>query len=98
MIDCPKFQTCNAPICPLDREWQKRSLHNDDATCFYLMESVKAGAEARFQLAGLGEMYSAIGVHRPTIIQAHKRINSKVEAAKLSGSRMDRKAPVRKGA
>ena len=88
---CPKFLTCNAPVCVLDSDWHKRSSHNEDATCFYLTESVKDGAETHFQVAGLGELYQQILRVRPYIIQRHSRIARKLEAAKQSGSRMARK-------
>ncbi len=88
---CPKFQTCNAPICPLDAIWHKRSNHIEDATCFYLLESVKHGAKAHFQVALLGELYAVIVAARADISTSHKRIAVKLESAKRTGSRMTRK-------
>jgi len=88
---CPKYQSCNAPICPLDAKRHKRANTSDDATCFYLLESVKHGAKAHFQVALLGELYGVIVRARADIATSHKRIAAKLESAKKTGSRMARK-------
>lgn len=88
---CPKFHGCNAPICPIDADWPARSHLKEDSTCFYLTESVKHAAETVFQGAGPGELYPAIVRARPGISARHRRINSTLERAKLTGSRMVRK-------
>lgn len=49
---CPKFDSCSAPICPLDRDWQARTMTSSDATCIWLREIVKGGPEA----AGVPEL------------------------------------------
>jgi len=87
---CPRFLKCNAPICPLDADWQKRVLHRDDPTCFFLTESVKHNAETVFKGAGLKELYSAMVFAYPFITAQHPRIQKSLERAKLSGSRMTR--------
>ena len=89
--DCPKYETCSAPICPLDKDWRLRVLCIEDSTCFYLLESVKDASKTHFELAQLGVMYERICEVREDICTTHKRISSKVEAAKNSGSRMARK-------
>ena len=42
--DCPKFARCNAPICPLDPDWEQRSHLQGDSSCLYMRESMKPGA------------------------------------------------------
>lgn len=32
---CPKYQTCSAPICPLDSDWSKRTCQPDERVCTY---------------------------------------------------------------
>ena len=87
---CPKFLKCNAPICPLDADWQKRILRSEDPTCFFLTESVKHNAETVFEGAGLKELYSAMVFAYPSITAQHPRIQKALERAKLSGFRMTR--------
>lgn len=88
---CPKFHTCNAPICPLDEDWCKRVNHEDDPTCYYLIESVKEGSQVNFERALLGELYQVIVRVRGDISKHFKRIEKKLEAAEKTPSRMERK-------
>ena len=46
---CPRFDRCSAPLCPLDSDWRRRTVTNRDPTCFYMLEAVKQGAEKRFE-------------------------------------------------
>lgn len=87
---CPKFLKCNAPICPLDADRHKRVLLNVDPTCYYLTESVKHGAEAIFQRAGLKELFVVIVRATPDITARYARIRRALERAKLKCFRMTR--------
>lgn len=44
---CPKFSTCNAPVCPLNEKWRMTRHLPGEAVCLYLREAAKAGGEAR---------------------------------------------------
>jgi hypothetical protein len=90
---CPRFLKCNAPICPLDLDWQKRVLLNEDPTCFYLTESVKHGAENVVEGAGLENLYEAMVRAYLPITAWHARIRKALERSKLSGFRMTRLPP-----
>jgi hypothetical protein len=46
--DCPKFNTCNANICPLDPLWPRAVHLEHEPVCFYLRSTSKAGAEEHF--------------------------------------------------
>lgn len=70
---------------------------DDEACCYYACESVKDGAEARFNAAGLGELHAALVVVLPQVIERWPRIRRTVERATLSGSRMDRLPPGGRG-
>ena len=91
MSGCPKFQSCNASVCPVDLEWNKRSTHEADPTCFYLSEAVKDGSQAQFEGAGLRELYGVIHRQAPEIKTCHPRIKRALERAALTGSRMTRR-------
>ena len=90
-ITCPKFHTCNSPICPLDKDWRKRANDIEDSTCYYLIESVKAAAQTHFERALLGELYQVIVRVRGDISKHFKRIKNKLDAATKTPSRMERK-------
>lgn len=47
MYDCPRFQRCSAPLCPLDPDWRIRSYHRDDPRCRYLCASARADGRAK---------------------------------------------------
>ncbi len=39
---CPRFDHCNAPLCPLD-DWTLRHHVKGEPVCFYLREAAKHG-------------------------------------------------------
>lgn len=43
MEQCPKFDSCSAPICPLDPDWSERKHIKDEPVCYYLREWAKHG-------------------------------------------------------
>lgn len=43
--DCPRFDRCNAPICPLDEHRLKSCYLSGEAVCFYLRAMGKPGAD-----------------------------------------------------
>ena len=96
MRNCPKYDKCSVPICPLEDSLFKRTLLKEDPTCFYLTESVKDGAETRFKGSGLGWLYKKVVRATPHLISRYPRICSALKRAKQSGSRMVRRIPTKK--
>ena len=93
MQDCPRAASCSVPICPLDRNWRMRTMTDDEATCFYLVESVKAGAQATFNQRGCGHLYGPMLAAGPDMSIRWGRIRRTLEQAAKSGSRLARVAP-----
>ena len=58
--NCPKYKSCNAPVCPLDPEWHNRSYRRGEPVCFYMMEAQKLKARCRFKGPIESEIYRAI--------------------------------------
>jgi len=85
---CPKFNTCSANICPLDKDWRKRNHINHEKVCVYLLESSKNDAKHVFECAGLGNVYEAIAVIRPEILSSCATIKRASLRAESTGSRM----------
>ena len=56
---CRFYETCSAPLCPVDLDWRKRVMLKGEAVCFYLREAVKEGAEERFKGRHAEDMYLA---------------------------------------
>lgn len=48
---CKRFNSCNAPICPLDKDFLNHVHLQDEPTCYYLREAVKKGGLFRVREA-----------------------------------------------
>lgn len=48
MYQCPRFEDCGAPVCPLYEHWEKTKLLNDfeSRTCYYLRKLSGSASEA----------------------------------------------------
>jgi hypothetical protein len=93
MEDCPKFESCSAPICPLDSIWRKRRHLKGERVCFYLCEAQKDGSEARFRGKGLEKLYQLMVEATPDISIRWEPIRKVLKRAAKTGSRMNRKPP-----
>ena len=90
LLSCPKFSGCNAPICPLDGEWDRRKILDDESLCFYLLEHAKEGSKVRFEERGLRELYEVIDRVLPEQSSKWGRVRRTYERAKVTGSRLER--------
>ena len=43
--DCPRFDRCSAPICPLDADWRHRAHLTGEPICVFLREAAKQGGK-----------------------------------------------------
>ena len=93
MEECPKFDKCSAPICPLYKSVNKQEHLENERTCYYLLEAQKIDSEANFDQSGLGELYGAMVraayevFKQPNI---NKHLQKQLLRAATSGSRMAR--------
>lgn len=46
--DCPRYDGCNAPICPLDHDWHRRGVEPGEAVCPYLRETARPDVRTRY--------------------------------------------------
>ena len=74
MYDCPKFESCSAPICPLDAEWELRSHLNGEKVCYYLTEYSKEAVRPILKGGLAAEHYEAIDEHYLEILALHPLI------------------------
>ena len=87
---CPKWEKCNAPICPFDPVWKKRVMHGEDSICSYLSEAVKPGAKALFKDAGREELFKVMSEFIPLVSARWATFRARLEKACTTGSRMAR--------
>ena len=90
MHDCPKFNSCRAPVCPLDPEWRERTQLNSEPVCFYLTEIVKNGGAERVRHgtpAGMAEQVANV-LDELSMQVGHVYIRHKLRRAANTGSRI----------
>jgi hypothetical protein len=91
--DCPRFDHCNAPICPLDPAWPKAAHLHGEAVCHYALASGKPGA---------AEKYADDPVYRQVLIELllvtarHSDIRYKVKRAARTGFKGEGRKPPRR--
>ena len=88
MCDCPKWNSCNAPICPLDTRVLQRTYLRAEAICFYMHEYVKPNSYERFKVSHRGEIYEAISDVLKEVLSTHGYVRRRLERASSTPSRM----------
>lgn len=88
MFDCPRFESCKAPICPLDSHQHKRRMLEREPTCHYLRETVKVGWADRV----IGRSDSWLYIHAKskadTLRETHRELDAMLKEASQTGTSM----------
>lgn len=95
--NCPHWQKCSAPICPLDSDIHDRRHLRGEPICFYLREYVKTSGKARIRGRLTTEYAEAIGRVYPRVIARWPDIRRQLERSAKTGSRLGRQ-PVKASA
>lgn len=99
MQRCPKFDTCSAPICPLDDLLQRRVHQDRDRTCVWLVEVVKPGGEDRINAALPSALADQLIRALPEVEAASAYVRRNLRKAARTGTRLaNGKRLVRQGA
>jgi hypothetical protein len=95
--DCPRYQRCGAPVCPLDPDWRHRKHLDGESVCGLLLELAKDGGEATLRTC-LPEEVAVVAITlAPAIRAAHGPVRRACEKAARSGSRLRNFAAQRAG-
>lgn len=87
-IPCPKWEGCNAPVCPLaPRYGLNATTHKGEATCLWLREGMKAGGFDRMPDDIAARVREALPI---ILAQGGAYLRSKLNAAAKSGSKRTR--------
>jgi len=86
MEDCPKFDKCSAPICPLYELVNKQEHFENERVCYYLIEVQKIKSEANFDQSGLGELHEVM-VRATREVFAQPEKNKYLQKALLKASK-----------
>jgi hypothetical protein len=84
--DCPKFQSCSAPVCPLDPLWRSAVHFQGEKVCPYLLASHKVGAAERY--AG-DAVFQVCSDRCDEVTARHAAIRRAVAKAAQSGFKAD---------
>lgn len=87
MNPCPRFDRCNAPICPLDPSWEKARYLSGEPVCRWMLELAKEGGTAEISRTLVGEIAAVVREVSPRIINATPALARRIERAALSPSR-----------
>jgi hypothetical protein len=85
---CPRFDNCNAPVCPLD-DWQRAQHLDGEPVCGLLCELVKGGGEARLRAYLPGALVDTLAEAYPKITARWARVRSQLERASRTGSKLE---------
>ncbi len=94
-VVCPKWNGCNAPICPLDPEMHLRSHCKDEPVCFYLREYVKPGGKGRIGSGLTGKHAEAIAEAYPIVIARWSDVRRQLERSAKTGPRLGKKPGIK---
>ena len=73
--DCPRFKSCNAPICPLDPRWEKAVHLPGERICHYCRAACKEGADEAYRDDAV---YAACKVVLPLVVARHPDIGKRL--------------------
>lgn len=96
MQRCSKFDSCSAPVCPLDPMWRQMGHLSEERACLYLRESAKPGGMERIgtslprELADrVAEAYREIvGTETMPGRRGLGSLRSRITAASKTGSKL----------
>ncbi len=87
--DCPRYDRCNAPICPLDpRCLHAQHLHGE-SVCLWLRELSKPHGEATLRSVVPGELAATVARVAPAIIATQRTIARALQRASRYGSKLE---------
>jgi hypothetical protein len=87
MMDCPRWHSCSAPICPF---WGGGIHRKGEPICYYLRELYKENAKANFEKAGVGNIYKELETLAPKVIAGSRLIRKELERSSKTNSRLAR--------
>lgn len=86
---CPRWENCSAPVCPLAPEWEQFRHLDDERVCGLLCELAKDGGEARLRGALPATLVDRLAEVAPKIEARHYPIRKRLRLASRTGSRIE---------
>jgi hypothetical protein len=89
MRDCPRYNVCSVPICPLDNDWELRTHIDGEPVCIWLTEARKPNAVANFEAAEVSDLLPWCNAISPAMMKRLGPIRRALERAGTTGSRLE---------
>ena len=86
--DCPRFDHCSAPICPLDPHCLHAQHLPGESVCLWLRELSKPRGEATLRSVVRGEVAATVTRVAPGIIAKQRTIARALQRASRHGSNL----------
>lgn len=86
--DCPRFERCSCPICPLDPQWSERTLLRGEQTCGLLLELSKPQGSALLRGYVAKAVISRLRQVAPAMVASHGTTRRAVRRAAANGSKL----------
>ena len=85
--DCPQWESCSCPACPLDLEWRRRRHLSGERICLWLRELVKPDGKETVVRALGEEAALTVADAAPDIIARWSDVRHKLRQASRQGSK-----------
>lgn len=89
MRDCPRYNICSVPICPLDPQWSVRTHIDGEPVCIWLTESQKPNAAVNFEKAEVADLLPWCNSLSEAVAKRLGPIRRALERAATTGSRLE---------
>lgn len=86
--DCPRWDGCSAPVCPLADDWRRCQHLSGDRVCGLMCELVKEGGEARLRVRLPGALVDTLADVAPQVAARWERVRMQLRRSAETGSRM----------
>jgi hypothetical protein len=88
---CNHFDSCSAPICPIDEFWKSRKHRDGDRVCYYLTEYSKKAARPILREGLASDMYQRVALVFPRVVESVGPIRRQLKRSALNPPKVGRK-------
>ena len=83
-IECPRFDGCSAPICPIDPKWAERGCRKGEAVCHFMRMHAKNALQGQKAGSVPEEMVETVVTVFQEICDRYAPLKTSLERAALS--------------
>lgn len=88
MYECPRFEWCEAQLCPIDPDWKRRTMFKDERICHYLAEVSKEHAANHYLHRSDGWLYLKASEEMPAMRDAFPVLDTRLEQSSKTNTRL----------